>query len=369
MVGEASGDVHGARLVAELLRKDGGLRFFGVAGEELKRTPFEALVSVAQLTGMGLVELFGNLKNLWRAYRLLGDALKKRRPKLLILIDFPEFNLRLARRAKTLGVPVLYYISPQIWAWRQGRVRQIGRWVDHMAVVFPFEQEFYARHGVKVTFVGHPLLETVRSSRSRETMLATMGLDPTRPAIALLPGSRRREIDFHLPVMQQAATILHAERGAQFFCVRASTIDRFSLESSLSRAPFHVAIVDENRYDAVHAADLVWTASGTATLEAALLGRPMIVIYRLSWLTYQLARLLVRVQHISIVNLLAGERLVPELVQDDANAERLVAESKRLFDDASWRSEVGAKLAQLRARLGAPGAADRVADIALAMAR
>ncbi len=367
VVGEASGDVHGAHLVAALHKKDAEIKIFGVAGERLERTNFETLFSVAQLTGMGLVEIAGNLKNLWRAYRLLSRALKQRRPNLLILIDFPEFNLRLARLAKSLGVPVLYYISPQIWAWRQGRVKQIARWVDHMAVVFPFEEEFYARHGVKVTFVGHPLLDTIEPRQSRETVLAKIGLDPARPSIALLPGSRRGEVDFHLPVMRDAAAELYAERGMQFFCVRASTIGREKLEVALQHPAFRIPIVDQARYDAVSAADLVWTASGTATLETALLGKPMIVIYRLSWLTYWLARLLVRVEHIGMVNLLAGERLVPELIQDQANPARLVAESKVLLDDRVLRDAIVNKLAKLRERLGAPGAAERVADLALAM--
>src|SRR5262245_16808593 len=369
VVGEASGDVHGAQRVRALQRRHTQLKFFSVAGEQLQQTHFEPLFGVTQLTGMGLVELAGNVTNLWRAYRLLSDALKQRRPGLLILIDFPEFNLRLARTAKSLGIPVLYYISPQIWAWRQGRVKQIARWVDHMAVVFPFEEEFYARHGVKVSFVGHPLLETVRAQRGREVVLAELGFDPAVPSIALLPGSRRSEIDRHLPVMRQAAVELRAQRHVQFFCVRASTIERGRLEVGLHAPNLVIPIVDENRYDAINAADLVWAASGTATLETALLGRPMIVIYRLSWLTYGVARLLVRVRHIGMVNLIAGERLVPELIQSEARANRLLAETKVLLDQPLLRAAVTDKLAALRTRLGAPGAAERVADIALEMLR
>ena len=367
VVGEASGDVHGAHLVAALQRKNPRLKFYGVAGEQLQRTGFEPLYSVAQLSGMGLVELAGNLQNLWRGYRLLSDALRKRRPGLLILIDFPEFNLRLARLAKSLGVPVLYYISPQIWAWRQGRVRQIARWVDHMAVVFPFEEQFYARQGVKVSFVGHPLLETVTAKQDRETMLAKMGLDAATPSIALLPGSRRGEIKYHVPLMRQAAAQLSAQRKLQFFCVRASTIALDELAAGLRHPDLHIPIIDGDRYDAINAADLVWAASGTVTLETALLGKPMIVIYRLSWLTYYLARLLVRVQHIAMVNLVAGEGLVPELIQSEANPARLAAESRTFLDDPVMRTNLAGKLVDLRTRLGKPGAAERVADIALEM--
>lgn len=367
VVGEASGDEHGARLVEALHKRDASIKIFGVGGEQLQATQFETLFSVAELTGMGLVELAGNLSTIWRAYRILKRALKERRPKLLVLIDFPEFNLRLARLAKSLAIPVLYYISPQIWAWRRGRVKQIARWVDHMAVVFPFEAEFYAQHGVKVSFVGHPLLETVQARQSRETVLAQLGLDPAKPTIGFLPGSRHGEVNQHLPIMRDAALLLRRERQVQFFCVRANTIERAGMEAALQNGSVAIPIVDQERYDAVHAADLVWTASGTATLEIALLGRPMIVIYRMSWLTYWLVRLLVRVEHMGMVNLLAGERLVPELFQDDVNPARLVSETRDLLDNQTLRRGIIDKLSKLRERLGTPGAAERVADIALSM--
>ena len=364
VVGEASGDVHGASLVKALHRRDGGLKIFGVAGEQLQRTNFEALFNVSKLTGMGLVELAGNVKNIWRAYRLLRDALRRRKPNLLILIDFPEFNLRLARIAKSLRIPVLYYISPQIWAWRRGRVRQIAKSVDRMAVVFPFEVEFYRAHGVNVTFVGHPLLETVSAEQSREAVLAHYGLDPLKKTIALLPGSRHGEVSRHLPTMLAAAKEMQTTDNVQFLCLRASTIDAGALRGLI---PARISIVEEDRYEAVGAADLVWTASGTATLETALLSRPMVIVYRMSWLTYTIARLLVRVEHIGMVNLLAGKRLVPELVQDDFNPSRLIAESRRLLGDDQARSSIVEELTQLRQRLGSPGAAERVAEIAIGM--
>jgi lipid-A-disaccharide synthase len=367
VVGEASGDAHGAQLVEALHERDPEVKIYGVAGEQLQRKKFEALFSVAKLTGMGLVELAGNLANLWRAYRLLRRTLRERRPNLLVLIDFPEFNLRLARLAKSLGIPVLYYVSPQIWAWRRGRVRQIARWVDHMAVIFPFEAPFYQEHGVKATFVGHPLLETVKARASREETLAKLRLDSDQPLVALLPGSRRDEVSRHLPVMCQAAMKLRQGRPLQFVCVRAPTIDTQELASVLAQFDFHIPIIDTDRYEAVCAADVVWTASGTATVEIALLGRPMIIIYRLSWLTYLIARSLVRVEHIGMVNLLAGERLMPELIQSDANPERIVAETRLLLDDVLVRSRITAKLSQVRERLGAPGAAQRVAELAFSM--
>ena len=367
VVGEASGDMHGASLVKALLKRDPNLTFFGVAGDQLQRMPFEAVFTVAKLTGMGLLELAGNMKNIVEAYRLLRRALRTRRPSLLILIDFPEFNLRLARLAKKLGVPVLYYVSPQIWAWRRGRIRQIARAVDRMAVVFPFEVKLYERHQVPVEFVGHPLLDLVHVTQDRDAALRDIGLHKGKPVIALLPGSRRKEIAYHLPVMVDAATQLKRLQQAQFFCVRANTLERTELQNELDRAGFVIPIVEAGRYDAVNAADLVWAASGTATLETALLEKPMIVVYRVSWVTYWLARLLVNVKYIGIANIIAGKAIVPELVQSELSAERLVRESQAILNDHDARQGMIANLTKLKGQLGSPGAANRVAALAASM--
>ena len=367
VVGEASGDAYGAQLVDILHQRDATLKVFGVAGAELQRSDFEPLFNVAQLTGMGFTELAGKLKTLWRGYHLLKQALISRRPNLLVLIDFPDFNLRLARVAKALGIPVLYYISPQIWAWRKGRVKKIASSVDHMAVVFPFEEAFYRRHRVKTAFVGHPLLDSVKVTESRESVLTRLGFDPKKLTVALLPGSRIGEVSRHLGVMRDAALQLQRQRTIQFFCVRASTIATSDLEARLASANGTILVVDDNRYNAINAADLVWTASGTATLEVGLLGKPMIIVYRMAWLTWVLAKLLVRVEYFGMVNIIAKERVVPELFQTDVTVDRLVRESRRLLDDDNLRRGVAEKLTKLRERLGAPGAAGRVADLAMAM--
>ena len=367
VVGEASGDMHGASLVQALLKRDPNLTFFGVAGDQLQRTSFESMFTVSELTGMGLLELAGNIKNILAAYRLLRRTLRTRRPSLLILIDFPELNLRLAKLAKSLGVPVLYYVSPQVWAWRRRRIRQIAQVVDKLAVVFPFEVEFYKRHRMPVEFVGHPLLDVVRVSQERDPTLREIGLHKEKPVVALLPGSRRKEIAYHLPVMVAAATRLNRVEQAQFFCVRASTLDRAELQKELDRAGFVIPIVEAGRYNAVNAADLVWAASGTATLETALLEKPMIVVYRVSWLTYWLARLLVQIKFIGIVNIIAGKAIVPELVQSDLSPERLVRESQAILNDHDARRTMIANLRNLREQLGLPGAANRVAELAISL--
>jgi len=367
VVGEASGDIHGANLVRALSDKDPTLRFFGVAGEQLKQTHFEVLFDVSKLAGMGLVELAGSLRNIWRARAALRRALRERRPDLLVLIDFPEFNLRLAKLAKRLKIPVLYYISPQVWAWRRGRIRQIAKWVDHMVVVFPFEVPLYQKQGVRVSFVGHPLLDIVRCGDSREAMLAQLALDVRKRTIAILPGSRQGEVSHHLPVLLDAAFRLSQDAEVQFVLIRASTVERRELESVLARVPLKIPVVDDKRYEAVNACDLAWTASGTATVETALLLKPMIIVYRLSWLTYALARMLVTTKHVGMVNIIAGEAVVPELIQSHFTADGILRETRNLLENRDLRERIVNKLLALREKLGTPGAAHRVANIALSM--
>lgn len=367
VAGEASGDLHGSHLVRALRERDSALEIFAVGGEALKREGARIIFDVARIAGMGLTELAGNLTSLWRAYSQVKKFLREQRPNLLILIDFPDFNLRVARVAKRLGVPVLYYISPQVWAWRKRRIAEIARLADRVAVVFPFEAPLYEQAGVKVEFVGHPLLDVARASRPREETLARLGLDPSRQTIALLPGSRRREVAYHLPVMLEAAEILSREMALQFILVRASTVGRDSLERSLSGASVGVSLSDGDAYNVLHACDLAWTASGTATLETALMLRPMVIVYRLARMTYALARRLVRVDFIGMANIIAGEKVVPELIQNEVTAERIAAESRAILGDREMRERMISKLSEVRAKLGAPGAAGRTADIALAM--
>ncbi|HXG53422.1 MAG TPA: lipid-A-disaccharide synthase [candidate division Zixibacteria bacterium] len=364
VVGEASGDMHGAGVVRAIHERDPAVEIFGIGGEQLGKTRFEALENAERLAGMGLVELAGKLGSIWAALRAARQALRRRRPDLLLLIDFPEFNLRLARLAKKLGIPVLYYIAPQVWAWRKGRARKIARLVDAMAVVFPFEVGLYGVHGANVSFVGHPLLDLVEAKKERATVLESMGLDPETPTIGLMPGSRRNEVDYHLPVFLEAAARYRSEREVQFFCVRATTVERPRLDELLGRCPLRVPVVEEERYEALNAADLVWAASGTATLEAALLLKPTVIVYRLAWPTYWLARLLVDVEHVGLVNIVAGERVAPELIQGQLTPEALVRESRRFLDDPQVRRSTIEKLRGLKAKLGAPGAARRVAGLA-----
>ena len=367
VAGEASGDARGAELVRNLRQRDPSVEFFGMGGANLRRAGMRVVYDNARVAGVGFSELFGSLHHIWLAYRLLRRLLLDARPALLILIDFPEFNMRLARIARRHGITVLYYISPQVWAWRHYRIRQIASNVDAMAVVFPFEADLYKAFGVDtVSFVGHPLIDTVQPNRDRETSLRAAGLDPMKLTVAIMPGSREKEVASLIGPMLEAARGLARERDVQFLLIRASTIDRGDLEQAVEGSPVAVRIVEGDTYDMLAAADLVWVASGTATLEAGLLKKPMVITYRLSPLSYWLGRLLVRVDHIGMVNIIAGERVVPELIQEEVTAERILAETRRMLQP-EVRCAMVRKLDTVRQRLGPPGAPGRVADMAMAL--
>jgi lipid-A-disaccharide synthase len=370
VAGEASGDVHGADFVRRLRARMGSVRVEGMGGAALRAAGLEPLVDdVADTAMVGVFEGWGGLRKLWRAYRTLARSLRTEPPDLCVLIDFPEFNLRLARVARQAGVPVLYYIGPQVWAWRRGRVRTIARRVDKLALVLPFEPAFYAGRGVAAEFVGHPLLDRVPQATDRAHALAAAGLDPARPTLVLLPGSRRAEIGNMLPAFLDAAARLSArDPGLQVALLRAHTIPAEQLAPHLALAPVPVQVVADDLYDLIAAADVALVKSGTATLECALLGCPMVIAYRLSPVTAALGRLLVRgVDHIGLPNIVAGRGVVPELIQGEVTGERLADEAWPLLADPARRAAVLAGLREVRARLGAGGAAERAAALAAGM--
>lgn len=363
VAGEASGDVHAADLIRELTRLLPSATFRGIAGAGARAEGMETIVDVGEVAAMGLTELAEKGRNLWRAYRLCRRELVSAPPDLLVLIDYPEFNLALARVARRRGVPVFYYVSPQVWAWRRRRVRKILRRVDRLAVIFPFERGVYGGSD-KVEFVGHPLLDRVRARRSREETLARHGLRADRRLVALLPGSRRREVELLLPEMAAAAERLAAARALEFAISIAPTISRELVERVLGPRAGRFAIVENDTYDLVAASHLVLAASGTVTLETALLERPMVLMYRVSRLTYAIARLVVDVPAIGMPNLVAGRTIVPELIQGEARAERIFEEAAAILDDPERTRRMVAELAGVRAALGEGGAAARAARLA-----
>ena len=361
VAGEASGDMHGAELVAALRRNAPQLEVWGVGGERLRQAGMHILVDTAAVATMGFVETFGTLGRLLAAYRRLVRFMIEQRPALLVLIDYPEFNMLLAKRAKGLGIPVFYYIAPQVWAWRPGRIHKLARRVDRIGVVFPFEAPLYNNGRQLAEFVGHPLLDLVQATRTREETLARYHLDPTRPLLALLPGSRKKEIRHLLPPGIAAAHRLIAE-GWQVAIALAHTLTRDDLAAALGGALPALPIIEDDTYNLVHAADAALVASGTATLETALLGRPMVIMYRVSPLTFAVARRLVHLEYIGMPNIILGRRVFPELIQRDVTPENVVAAVREV---TAHRDELTAALRELRDKLGQPGAAERAAHLAL----
>jgi lipid-A-disaccharide synthase len=367
VAGEASGDMHGADLVTALRAVVPRVEVHGIGGPRLRAAGMETIVDATTIATMGFLEARERLGAVVRAYREMRRRLRSDRPDLLILIDFAEFNLALAGVAHRRGVPVLYYISPQVWAWRRRRIRKIARRVDRLAVVLPFEASLYAGSGARAEFVGHPLLDRVRATRSRAETLARHGLDPAKRLIALLPGSRTKEMQFILPVMADAAERLLARGDTQCVLALADTLSHADIAASMRGRRLPASVVEGDTYDLVHASELALVASGTATLETALLERPMVIVYRVSPLTFALARRLVSVPFIGMPNLIAGRALVPELIQEEATGPRLAAEATRLLDDAALRAATTAELAGLRRLLGGDGAARKAAAIAAEM--
>jgi lipid-A-disaccharide synthase len=362
VAGEASADLHAARALRELQRLRPGLGAFGVGGPALREAGLEALHPAEEISVMGL----DVIPRIPRILGILGDlarAAASRRPRAALLVDLPDFNLRLAARLKALGIPVVYYVSPTIWAWRRGRARKIARVVDRMLCILPFEPKAYEGTGVAARFVGHPFAEKPPPAEAA-AYRAALGLPADRPTIALVPGSRRGEIGRILPPMLGAAERLLARHpGAQFVLPVAPTLSRDLLAPHLARHPgLDVRLVDGRTAEAVGASDGAIVKSGTSTLEAALMLRPMIAVYRASWLTYVVGRLLVRIAFFSLPNLLAGRAVVPELLQREASAERMAAELERLLGDPAAREAQLAGLREIRASLGEPGAPLRVAE-------
>ena len=381
VAGEASGDLHGSRLVSSMLETNPTLHFCGVGGPECKKCGVELLYDASKIAVVGLFEVVSHLSHILKAQRLLRKRLAEKHPRLLILIDFPDFNLLLARKAKKLGVPVFYYISPQVWAWRSGRVKTIDRLTDGIGVILPFEEAYYRERGVtKAEYVGHPLLDTVTSSMSREEFCAANDIDPRRKLVGILPGSRTREIKSLLPEFLKAAEKFNeiSPEPPIFLIPQAPTIEAEELfGSGLSDfdSQLEARIIGDNRYDLMAACDAIVAASGTVTLEILLLDTPMVVAYKLSPMTYRVGRLLVRLGQFSLVNLgffslvnlVAGKGVVVELLQDEANAEAISAELYRLIFDPDHRSTQMSAFKGVREKLGDRGASKHAAALAISI--
>ncbi|HEY2664147.1 MAG TPA: lipid-A-disaccharide synthase [Candidatus Binataceae bacterium] len=367
VAGEASGDMHGADLAAQILARDPSCDLFGIAGQRMRTAGVRALYNMEDLVGFGVTELTTTIRQSIGALRALVRMVKRQPPDLAILIDFAEFNLIFSRTAKRAGVPVLYYITPQVWAWRRGRVRKIIERTDRMAVVFPFEADLYAKAGSRVTFVGHPLLDRVHPAQPRKETLARHQLPPASRLITILPGSRRSEIGFLLQPMVEAARVMARDHGFVPCLALAPTLGESDLKAVYGADLDDIRIIKEDSYSVVAASEVALVASGTATLETALLECPMVIAYKLKPISYLVAWTLVTgVKNIGMPNILAGRTIVPELIQSQVTASNLVRAAEDLLIESNRRKMVD-ELKTLRTALGAPGAPARVAQIALDM--
>lgn len=363
VTGEASGDHHGALVIRALRQIDPSIQVTGIGGEELAREGMRLLHHSRELAVLGLSEVLWRAGKVLAAYRTLKKEIAAR-PSLLMLIDYPEFNLRIAALARKHNVPVFYYISPQLWAWRQGRAKKIARLVNRMAVIFPFEVQFYEKFGLDVQFVGHPLLDQDIRLQNRAEALKSFDLAEQRPIIGLLPGSRQNEIKrLFEPMLGAARRIREQFPAAQFIVPLAQGIAREDIQTRADRAGIAVRIVTDSFYQALDVCDLVLVASGTATLQTALMQKPMIILYRVSLLTYLAGRMLIRIPWIGLANIVAGKKVVPELIQHEVTPERIAREACGMLGDPARMQGIQSALSAIKASLGQPGASRRVAQM------
>jgi lipid-A-disaccharide synthase len=366
--GEPSGDLYAGALVSEILRRQPAAEVLGLGGQQFAAAGGRLVGDFHGLSVTGLTEAVRVLPRSAAMLRRLTAAAREQRPDVFVAIDFPDFNFRLMSALRRLGIPVVYYISPQLWAWRAGRMRTMKRIVSRVLVIFPFEEELYRTEGVPVEFVGHPLVDLVRVRTPRAMLLREHKLEPTAPTVALLPGSRPNELQRIVPGLAQSIALIRAQvPGVQFLVAAAPGLPD-SLFARLVNADAPVSVVRERTDDVLAASDVVITASGTATVQAALHERPMVVVYKVSPLTFRFAKPLVRVDTFAMANLVAGRRIVPELIQEDFTPAAVAREAVRFMTDAALYARTSDELRRVREKLGEPGASGRAADAVLAVA-
>ena len=369
MSGEASGDLHGSNLAKEIRKADPSVSLYGVGSRYMREAGVQMVADASEISVVGISEVLTHIGAIYGVYTRLKQFLRTERPDLLVLIDFPDFNIMLGKAARKLGIPVVYYISPQVWIWRKGRIKTIAKLVRSMLVVFPFEVPLYEKAGVDVRFVGHPLTDVVRSNLTREQAKGAFGLGLERRTVALLPGSRKTEIVNLLPDMLAAAKILLSRfDDLEFVLPVAPTVQRDFVRSFVEQSGVPVTVTDGRVYDVLRASDAAMVKSGTATLETGLMGVPMVIVYRISAFTYYvLSKMVSGIKHVGLVNIVADDRVVPELIQDEANPQNMADAITEMFRDRSYDARIRAGLAEVRNRLGDTGASARVAAVVLDM--
>lgn len=352
IAGEASGDLHAAKLVREVQQKTNNITFYGIAGKHMLEAGVETLVDSADLAVVGLFEVLAHWNTISAALKKMQNLLRTDPPDLLVLTDYPDFNLRLAKTAKECGVKVLFYISPQVWAWRQKRVFKIRKLVDMMAVVFPFEESFYKKYDVPVRFVGHPLVDEVHASADQISLRNEFLLDNEKPVIGLFPGSRQSEIKRLLPIIVESAKIIVKDKpDAQFVIPVASTLKEEDILPYFGDTELDMRIISDRSHDVMQVCDAIITVSGTVTLEIALLQKPMVVINKISKISYFFVSRMLKIKHIALCNIVANKRIVPELIQNDAKADKIADTLCELIDDKSIRENIITGLGNIKSKL------------------
>lgn len=367
VTGEASGDLYGSLLAAEIRGLSPGIEISGVGGERMREAGVDTFLDSSDLSVVGFWEAIMRLGRLRKALDLVKRHIDRQRPDLLVLIDYPGMNLRLASSARDKGVKVMYYVSPQVWAWGRNRIRLIKKNVDKMAVILPFEVDIYEKAGIDVTYVGHPLIDIVRMSLDRDAFFASQGIRGDRRLVALLPGSRTQEIRQHIRPLIRTAALVRERLPSVEFIVASLPAVRGLVETEIENAGEAISVTTEHRYEAVGYSDLAIACSGTATLEAALLGTPMMVIYRLATFSWILGRVIVKVPYISLANLVAGEEVVPEFLQGEVNPRVLADEAVNMLTDDARRRHIRRQLERVKQSLGPGGATARTAQLALSL--
>lgn len=364
IAGEASGDMRAAGIARALKKLDPSIHLTGIGGSFMREAGVECFEDITSLAVIGIVEVIKHFNRIKKVFEDTLATIDRTRPNAVILVDYPGFNLRLAAELKKRGIKVIYYISPQVWAWREKRILKIKNLVDRMIVLFPFEKDVYAKYGMIVDYVGHPLVDEVKLTQPPASLKALLKIEPMHQVIGLLPGSRDKEIERHFPVMLETAKLLYQQNPKRtFVTLRAATIAKSTLDQMIKQSGIPVTIYEGPTYDGIGMMDAAIVASGTATLETALLLKPMIIMYKTSWITYGLAKLVIKIPYIGLVNVVAGKKVIEEFIQEDANAPRMSDAINTILTNPNRYAEITNNLASIRKSLGLPGASQRAAEV------
>jgi lipid-A-disaccharide synthase len=361
IAGENSGEKYGAQLIREFKKITNEYSFFGIGGNWMEKEGVELLFPISDVSLTGIFEIFSHIPRIFYIFKYILKEIKNRKPVASILIDFPDFNLRLAKRLYKLKIPILYYISPTIWAWRKGRLKKIKKYVDKILLVFPFEEEIYKNHGINASFIGHPLIERIKINLTKEEFFKKYNLNYEQRIISLLPGSRESEVKYHLPILKSAVEKLKNKINGQFLLIKAENI-KMELIKKYVNSNSEIKILIEDNYDAMYFSDLIISSCGTANLEALLLEKPLITFYKLSPLTYNLGIHFVKIRNYSIVNILAGKKIIPELIQKDFTPENIYTEALKVLNSPQIVSKMKEEFKRIKEKLGKEGASKKAAQ-------